>query len=161
MRNELTAAYSAYVEGRQQVKQELRQELVERSEPLLIALGAAVVDALDSGMNMTEIARTLDVSNRNLLYDAKNAYRPRTDVMDAIISRTNTPATPSTDVAEASWSAERIGDTDWEVTIGDDTYMLVTDDDSGVLVVPDEWATASAEERALYKTILKELGGRA
>ena len=155
----LKEAYDAYIKARQNLKKDMRDRYDDEHEGILVSLGAAISEAQDRGASMTSIANEMGVTNRNLLYDAKRAYEPRTDVMDRIIrdaknaSQWDAQNVPS----GAQWTIQTVGPGEYEVTIADEAWVLATDEDTGRMIAPEEWATASKEERDIYKKVLAEV----
>lgn len=169
--SEVVNAYTAYIKARKEARENARKRVQRDIRPELVEIGRVVHEAQSDGMSIADIARLMGIKNRNFIYEAKRAYAEETGEEITVREYVRKPkaeakvqdTTVEDTQEERDFEIEDLGGGNYKVTVfGEDNY-LVTDDDSGRIVFPDEWAEASAAERAVYKEIIRhiEKGGAA
>lgn len=157
MTAEVVAAYTEYVKARKKYRDKARQQVRKDLLPHLVEVGKAVLDAQNDGLSIAEVARTLDIKNRNFIYQAKRAYADATgeDIkVREYVRETNTVTKQKDD---PDYTIVDLGGGNFEVTVFGEDHYITTDEDSGRPLFPEEWAEAGPASRAVYRAIVREI----
>lgn len=146
----VTKGYIKYVDSRRKIKARQRTELAAENLPDLQVLGKAVYDAQNAGHRIEEIMVTIGVRNKNLLYDARNAYLLTLDPSN-IEESTPDSVADVVDVRKKSDTSVFI-----RIALGGTEYAetFTVDAHGSIIDLPDEWLAASAEPA--FRTALRD-----
>lgn len=158
MTAEVVEAYDGYVEARRELRQRAREGVLTGLSPHLVAFGKAVQQAQDDGLSIAEIARLLDIKNRNFIYDAKRAYANATGEEYKVRDYVRSPKI-ETEAEERNYTIERIEKDCFEVKAFSEDYYVTTDED-GHFLFPEEWADAPDYQRRVFKEIIADIKER-
>lgn len=165
MTSAIVTAYDEYVAARVEARRAARERVTAELRPHLAAFGKVVQEAQNDGLSIAEVARVLDIKNRNFIYDAKRAYAEDSGEEYKVREYVRSPkAVPGggdglMTKPKPQYEVEVIGDDCFEVKAFGEDYFITTDED-GHLIFPEEWADLSAQERVTVKAIIADLKGR-
>lgn len=145
----LIQAHETYKKKREDIKARHRIELENELLPEKEALGKEIAEMNKEGLNMVEITEYLGLKNRNYTYEMLRHFT-KEPIRGKKKAEQDEPEKPT---IPYQWIKNEHS---YTVTVGNE-HWYVDYTEHGDLIIPDDWATRSDEERAIFKKIIREI----
>jgi hypothetical protein len=146
----LVHAYTDYWIERAKFRAKQRVELEKHLHDKAVTLGKAIYEAREAGNRIEDIMVLVGRKNKSFIYEMLNIFhasrKPEPEVEPE----------PSGEIEEL-YSFYKNIDGNFVVAIPNENTQILTRNSIGGFDIPNDWVEGDAEQRARYKTILREI----